>query len=76
MSRTRVLGPAVRLGGTLVRTFRTGGRLTPTIVAALLLAACGDLPTSGTVEAGEPIRAQNGERAINILAASPQEGDD
>jgi hypothetical protein len=55
---------------------RSVQRIMALLGMAVVLAACGGLPTSGPVEAGEPIRAQRGERAINILAASPQEGDD
>jgi Lipoprotein LpqB beta-propeller domain/Sporulation and spore germination len=55
---------------------RSVQRIMVLLVMGLLLASCGGLPTSGPVEAGQPIRAQSGERSINILAASPQEGDD
>jgi hypothetical protein len=51
-------------------------RIMVLVAVAGLLAACGGLPTSGPVEAGQPIRAQSGERSINILAVSPQKGDD
>jgi len=46
------------------------------ILAALLLTGCGGLPTSGPVEAGEPIQAQEDERSVNVGSFGPRDGDD